>query len=64
MDGASSCAGFFEDVTVSAGVFEVDQNGRGDAMDPYGPGIYDFSAIFVDFDSDGWTDVRFCLQVP
>ena len=107
--GSSSCAGYFEDVTVSSGVFEVDQNGRGDVSwgcrvgwsgmgvgggerererererekererggkeeinslppsahsltlksgDPYGPGVYDFSSIFFDLNSDGWTDL-------
>ena len=51
-DGNSSCAGYFEDITVKSGIFRVSPGVR-----HFGRGIFDFSGIFVDLDQDGWTDL-------
>ena len=51
-DGKSSCAGYFEDITVKSGIFHTSPG-----FDFFGGGIYDFQGIFVDLDMDGWTDL-------
>ena len=51
-DGASSCAGYFEDITVKSGIFHT---APGTMF--YGAGIFDFQGIFVDLDRDGWQDL-------